>query len=65
MATHSGIFAWEIPWTEESGRLHAAHGFAKSQTRLSMHECNYPWGSPLGVVQPVGLDKCIMMCTHH
>ena len=21
MATHSGIFAWEIPWTEELGRL--------------------------------------------
>ena len=21
MATHSSIFAWEIPWTEESGRL--------------------------------------------
>ena len=22
MATHSSILAWEIPWTEESGRLH-------------------------------------------
>ena len=21
MATHPGILAWEIPWTEESGRL--------------------------------------------
>ena len=21
MATHSSIIAWEIPWTEESGRL--------------------------------------------
>ena len=21
MATHSGIFAWEIPWTEEPGGL--------------------------------------------
>ena len=21
MATHSTILAWEIPWTEESGRL--------------------------------------------
>ena len=21
MATHSGIFAWEIPWIEEPGRL--------------------------------------------
>ena len=21
MATHSGILAWKMPWTEESGRL--------------------------------------------
>ena len=28
MATHSSIFAWRIPWTEEPGVL-------KSQTRLS------------------------------
>jgi len=21
MATHSSIFAWRIPWTEEAGRL--------------------------------------------
>ena len=29
MATHSGILAWKIPWTEEPGGL---HGAAKSQT---------------------------------
>ena len=23
MATHSSIFAWRIPWTEEPGRLHS------------------------------------------
>ena len=22
MATHASIIAWEIPWTEELGRLH-------------------------------------------
>ena len=22
VATHSSVFAWEIPWTEEPGRLH-------------------------------------------
>jgi len=32
MATHSSIFAWEIPWTEEPGGL---HGVSKSQTQLS------------------------------
>ena len=31
MATHSSILAWEIPWTEEPGRLQF-HGVAKSQT---------------------------------
>ena len=24
MATHSSILAWEIPWTEEPGRLQSA-----------------------------------------
>ena len=29
MATHSGIFAWKIPRTEETGRLHIVHKVAK------------------------------------
>ena len=29
MATHSSILAWEVPWTEEPGGLHAV---GKSQT---------------------------------
>ena len=33
MAIHSSILAWEIPWTEEPGRLHTVHGVTKS-----------PWG---------------------
>ena len=39
MATHSSIFAWKIPWTEEPGRL--VHGVAKSQTRLSNFTCTW------------------------
>ena len=35
MATNSSILAWIIPWTEKPGRLHTAHGVAKSWTRLS------------------------------
>ena len=31
MATHSSILAWEIPWTEEPGRLQSM-GSQKSQT---------------------------------
>ena len=30
MATHSTILAWEIPWTENLGRL--VHGVTKIQT---------------------------------
>ena len=29
MATHFSILAWEIPWTEEPGGLHAVHGGLK------------------------------------
>ena len=35
MATHSSTLAWKIPWMEEPGKLHAVHGVAKSQIRLS------------------------------
>ena len=34
MATHSGILAWEIQWTEESGGLQSM-GLKKSWTQLS------------------------------
>ena len=33
MATHSGILAWRIPWTEEPGGLQST--VAKSRTGLS------------------------------
>ena len=32
MAAHSSIFAWETPWTEESGRLQSMG--SQSRTRL-------------------------------
>ena len=34
MAIHSNVLAWEIPWTEEPGRLQAV-GSQKSGTKLS------------------------------
>jgi len=34
IATHSSILAWEIPWTEEPGRLQSK-GLQKSQTWLN------------------------------
>ena len=47
MATHSSILAWEIPWTEEPGRL-LIHGVAKCQILLSTsaaltYDCNILW----------------------
>ena len=30
IATLSSIFAWEIPWTEEPGRLHTVDGVTES-----------------------------------
>ena len=33
MATHSSVLAWEIPWTEESGRLQSME--LQSQIGLS------------------------------
>ena len=34
MATHSSIFAWEIPWTEEPGGLQSM-GSQKNQTQTT------------------------------
>ena len=36
MATHSNFLAWEIPWTEEPGRLQSM-GVTKSRTQLNEH----------------------------
>ena len=35
MATHSSVLAWEIPWTDEPGRLQS-RGLQKSQTHFSV-----------------------------
>ena len=35
MVNHSSILTWEIPWTEEHGRLQSVG--QQSQTRLSTH----------------------------
>ena len=43
MATHTSILAWEIPWTEDPGRLEV-HRVTKSQMWLSTHRiaaCDY------------------------
>ena len=37
MATHSSILAWEIPWTDEPGRLYIVPGVAKLD--VTEHAC--------------------------
>ena len=37
MATHSIIFAWEIPWTEEPGGLQSQ---GSQESRVTEHSCN-------------------------
>ena len=44
MATHSGILAWRIPWTEDPGGLQTME--LQSQTRLSEHTGPSSAGQP-------------------
>ena len=37
MATHSSILAWEIPWTEEFGRLQPMESQCLTQLRTHTH----------------------------
>ena len=39
MATHSGIYAWRIPWTEERGGLQSCKG-SDTAERLSTAPCS-------------------------
>ena len=41
MATHSSVFAWRIPWTEEPGGA-TAHGVTQSRTRLDAYFPDWP-----------------------
>ena len=49
MATHSSILAWDIPWTEEPGRLwsiglqRVEHNLATKQQQQS-YLTDYLWG---------------------
>ena len=42
VATQSSIHAWEIPWTEEPGRLQSM-GVSKSRTQLSNKTTTWTW----------------------
>ena len=52
MVTHSRILAWEIPWTEEPGRLLQFMGWQKSRIQLSTkHQQHLDFGLRKGVMQ--------------
>ena len=66
MATHSGILAWRIPWTEKPGGLQPIGWVAESWTQLnglSMHTWGYLVFPPLSLnlsFSPVPLN---LTCT--
>ena len=41
MATHSSILAWEIPWTEEPGRLQSMGSQESDMTYQLNHRQSY------------------------
>ena len=56
VAAHSSILAWEVPWTEEPGRLHSigsqrlGHDLATEQQEQLPPVCtSYMSGIPLGM----------------
>ena len=42
MATHSGILAWQIPWTEEPDGLQSVDHKESDTTEVIQHACNVP-----------------------
>ena len=70
MATHSSIFAWRIPWAEESGGLQSM-GVTQSRIRLSSSSsnaigdhCTFSY-IPLGIQvhqRTTGVNVCVWVC---
>ena len=60
--SHPSILAWEIPWTEEPGRLHTVHGVAKEWLNNSndvifgkkFKHCRNVWCRKSLVIPPPG-----------
>ena len=60
MATHSSIFTWRIPWTEEPGGIQSAAATAKSlqscPTLSDPMDCSPPGSSIHGIFQATVLE---------
>ena len=55
MATHSGILAWRIPWTELLGGLQSM-GVARLEEEMATHSRILAWRIP-GTGEPGGLPS--------
>ena len=50
MATHSSILGWEIPWTEEPGRLQSIGSQRAGHNLACMHaDISYKWNDTVFV----------------
>ena len=59
MATHSGIFAWKIPWTEEPGGLQSIASQRVRHDCACAHE-HTPTNAPLYIIYVYYIRK---MCS--
>ena len=61
MATHSSILAWEIPWTEEPGRLQSM--VLQSQTQLTNYTITTTMLSRASILWALGMVPSLF-CLH-
>ena len=57
MATHSSILAWEIPWTEEPGKLQSQFSSVQFGPQSSPNLCNL-----MNSVYAQMLQSCLTLC---
>ena len=61
MATHSGILAWQIPWTEEPGRIQSIGSqrvnWESTHTHITQHTSIPLWGHDPSVLRAAKASK--------
>ena len=66
MATYFNILAWEIPWTEEPGRLQSIGSLQSDMTEATQHACTNICLSSIHNYQAftsqVGFEACEAVC---
>ena len=73
MATHSGILAWKIPWTEEPGGFQSMgsresdmtvcacmHAHVPAHTRAHTHTHGLNCSAACGIFPDQGLNSCLL-----